>query len=262
MAKKLLFKTLIGFSGIVLLAGGFFSFPHFFGKTKKEIQINSSDSSGEKKPDSVAVTGNGEKENDESMQNVFSSIAENEKQESENLTASQNSVSQNLNNVPETGKEDDGNLRIVNKLVNWGYEKSTPGRPVDTLVIHSSADVLGSNPYSVDGIIKEFKMYEVAAHYIVDRKGVIYRLVEDNDVAYHAGASRVPDGRTGVNQFSIGIELVNTKTGNYTAKQYEALNELIKALKKKYRIKYVLGHNQIAPERKDDPWNFNWNKLK
>ena len=54
---------------------------------------------------------------------------------------------------------------------------------------------------------------------------------------------------------------MNTKTDNYTEAQYEALKNLLADLKKRYKIKYVLGHKDIAPGRKDDPWNFNMNKL-
>ncbi|KKQ28613.1 MAG: N-acetylmuramyl-L-alanine amidase, negative regulator of AmpC, AmpD, partial [Candidatus Moranbacteria bacterium GW2011_GWD1_37_17] len=52
-----------------------------------------------------------------------------------------------------------------------------------------------------------------------------------------------------------------TKKEKYTAEQYGALNEILDYLKGKYKIKYVLGHNQISPGRKDDPWNFDWNKV-
>ena len=113
----------------------------------------------------------------------------------------------------------------------------------------------------MDGLVSEYKSYGVAPHYLIDRGGSVYRLVEDKNVAYHAGESRTPDGRSGVNNFSIGIELMNTQKGNFTASQYVSINRLIGHLKEKYKIKYVLGHNQVAPGRKDDPWNFDWNKL-
>ncbi len=155
----------------------------------------------------------------------------------------------------------EGDLIIVNRLVNFGQEKRN-SRLIDTIVIHSSYNALGADPFSVSGIIKEYQEYGVAAHYLIDREGMIYQLVEDKNVAYHAGLSSVPDGRKGVNEFSLGIELVNTKTEQFTDKQYSALNSLLQSLKSKYPIKYVLGHNQIAPGRKDDPWNFQWDRLK
>jgi hypothetical protein len=152
-------------------------------------------------------------------------------------------------------------LDIKNHLVNWGFTKSN-GRTIDTIIIHSSYDALSGNPYSLEGLIKEYQQYGVAPHYLIDRQGIIYRLVEDKNMAYHAGVSLVPDGRTNVNGFSLGIEIMTTKTDSPTQEQYAALQKLIDFLKGSYKIKYVLGHNQIAEGRKDDPWNFNWEKIK
>lgn len=149
---------------------------------------------------------------------------------------------------------------IVNKLVRWGFEKSS-GRSIDTIIIHSSYDAIGSDPFDVDGLIEEYKSYGVAPHYLIDRAGKIYRLVEEKNIAYHAGTSQTPDGRSGVNAFSIGIEMMNIQKGNFTARQYVSINRIVGYLKGKYQIKYVLGHDQIAPGRKDDPWNFDWKKI-
>ena len=110
-------------------------------------------------------------------------------------------------------------------------------------------------------MLKIYKDYGVSAHYIIDRSGKVYRLVDENNIAYHAGVSQVPDGRKNVNTFSLGVEIINTKSEPPNSNQYSALNDLTKYLKKKYDLKYILGHNQIAPDRKDDPWNFNWKKI-
>jgi hypothetical protein len=152
-------------------------------------------------------------------------------------------------------------LHIINRLVNFGFEARS-ARKIDTIIIHSSYDAIGSDPFSVGGVIAEYREYGVAPHFLIDREGAIYRLVPDKDVAYHAGAGEVPDGRSGVNEFSLGIELLNTKTAKFTDKQYGALNDLLVRLKTEYGIKYVLGHDQIAPGRKNDPWNFEWNRIK
>ena len=149
---------------------------------------------------------------------------------------------------------------IKNKLVNWGFTKSSR-RKIDTIILHSSYDALGDNPYNTDGLIAEYKQYGVAPHYLIDRKGNIYRLVENKNIAWHAGKSEVPDGRKNVNEFSIGVEIMNTKTDSYTKKQYQAVQNLIDYLKKEYTIKYILGHNEIAPGRKTDPWNFDWEEI-
>lgn len=150
---------------------------------------------------------------------------------------------------------------VIQKNVSWGYQ-SASGRKIDTVIIHSSYNALGGDEYDVDKLIAEYKEYGVAPHYLIDRQGNVYQLVQDKNIAYHAGTSSVPDGRTNVNNFSLGIEMMNTKTDEYSAAQYGVLNKLISNIKTKYKIKYVLGHNQIAPGRKDDPWNFKWDKLK
>ena len=151
-------------------------------------------------------------------------------------------------------------LKIVDKLMSDGFQRSS-GRSINAIIIHSSYDALGNDPFDVAGLVKEYESYGVSAHYLVDRGGTIYRLVEEKNIAYHALVRSLPDGRTNVNELSIGIELMNTKDGNFTEKQYEALNELISHIKGKYKIKYVLVHNQIASGRKDDPWNFDWKKI-
>ena len=150
----------------------------------------------------------------------------------------------------------------ISKKISWGFA-SVPGeRKIDTIIIHSSYDALGSDPYSVEGLLKEYRVYGVAPHYLIDRDGKVYQLVADQDVAYHAGVSRISDGRENVNNFSLGIELMNKEDGEYTGKQYVGLKKLVDNLKEKYPIKYVLGHNQISSGRKTDPWNFDWNELK
>lgn len=175
--------------------------------------------------------------------------------------------------VPKTAKDDqapikkaeagknDAKINITNRLASWGFEK-TEARKIDTIVVHSSYNSLGGDEYDVEKIIAIYKDYEVAAHYIIGRNGKTYRLVADSDIAYHAGQSKMPDGRTGVNEFSIGIEMVNNKSDKMTADQYVALNSLIADLKDKYGIKYILGHSDIAPGRKDDPWGMEWGKVK
>lgn len=157
-------------------------------------------------------------------------------------------------------KESTDSLKIKDALVSWGFA-SSKGRKIDTVVLHSSYNALGGDKYDLDKLIAEYQEYGVAPHYVIDREGNIFRLVKDSNIAYHAGESQVPDGRNGVNTFSLGIELINTMEDKYTASQYQAVNDLIVFLKNKYEIKYVLGHNQIAPGRKTDPWNINWSKI-
>jgi AmpD protein len=145
-------------------------------------------------------------------------------------------------------------------LVNWGYQKANE-RQINTIIIHSSYDALHKDPYDLDGLLEEYQKYKVAPHFVIDREGGIFQLVDTAYIAYHAGESQMPDGRENINAFSIGVELMNTKEDEYTSKQYESLNKLVEFLEKKYDIQDILGHQDIAPERKTDPWNFDWAKL-
>ncbi len=131
-------------------------------------------------------------------------------------------------------------------------------RAVDVIIIHSVFNNSGGEKYDIDLIIKQFARYGVSAHYLIGRGGVIYRLVDEKNVAYHAGKSSLPDGRTAVNSCSIGIEMVCSFTEPVTEQQMEALVKLTKELQVRYKINFILRHSDIAPGRKTDPWNFEW----
>ncbi len=108
---------------------------------------------------------------------------------------------------------------------------------------------------------------KVSSHFVINQKGKIYRLVQDNQIAWHAGKSCW--GRyKNLNKNSIGIELVNKghKFGytNFNKKQLSSLIKICKNLIRKYKIKkkYIVGHSDIAPLRKIDPGEkFPWNQL-
>ncbi len=155
------------------------------------------------------------------------------------------------------------NLKIINRWVNFGFERANrKAKDIDTIVLHSSYNNQGGDKYSVDAVIGIWKEYGVAPHYLVDREGHVYHLVEEKNRAYHAGESEMKDGRTNVNDFSIGIEILNTKEDEYTDAEYQAINGLVAYLKERYPIKYVVGHDDIAPGRKTDPWNFEWKRIR
>jgi N-acetyl-anhydromuramyl-L-alanine amidase AmpD len=171
-----------------------------------------------------------------------------------------------VNPVRKAGIEartNDNPPKIIKRILNWGYETSILPRSIDTIIIHSSYDALGKNPYSLEGVLQEYKIYGVAAHYLIDRQGNIYQLVEDENIAYQAGKGKVPDGRTNVNDFSIGIELIYRKEESPDEIQYLELARLVKYLREKYNLspKNIFGHSDIAPGRKTDPWNFNWQRF-
>ena len=108
---------------------------------------------------------------------------------------------------------------------------------------------------------------KVSSHYLINRKGDVIQLVEDNKIAWHAGKSRWKKYKN-LNDISIGIELVNKghEFGyeKFSSLQVKSLIKLCNNLKKKYGIKNenFLGHSDIAPLRKKDPGEyFPWKKL-
>jgi len=109
--------------------------------------------------------------------------------------------------------------------------------------------------------------HKVSCHYLIDRKGQILKMVDDNKVAWHAGKSKWKN-YDNLNKYSIGIELVNKghEFGyeKFTILQMNNLIKLCQSLKKKYKIKNsnIVGHSDIAPLRKRDPGEqFPWKKL-
>ena len=107
------------------------------------------------------------------------------------------------------------------------------------------------------------KVAKVSCHYLISRGGKVYQMVQDQDVAWHAGKSKWGKD-INLNSKSIGIELVNKGFESFPNKQVVALIKILKTLKKKYKIKpsYILGHEDISPGRKTDPGpKFPWKIL-
>lgn len=148
-------------------------------------------------------------------------------------------------------------IEISNSLVPFGHRKTT-SRNIDVVVVHSTFNASGGEKYNKEKIISQFRRYGVAAHYLIDRDGSIYQLVADLHVAYHAGKSKLPDGSSNLNSRSIGIELMNDTIDEPTEEQYDALIKLTEALCDRFPVRFFVRHSDIAPDRKTDPWNTDW----
>ena len=120
---------------------------------------------------------------------------------------------------------------------------------IDMIVIHCVA-------HDVNGAIESFKQNKVSPHYLIDEKGRIYQLVDEDKRAWHAGKS-CWKGEDNLNHNSIGIELCSESFGQevYPFPQISALIRLCQHIKREYHIKKtrILGHSDIAPTRKADP---------
>jgi len=104
---------------------------------------------------------------------------------------------------------------------------------------------------------------EVSAHYLIDRKGGLVRLVEEAQRAWHAGAGAW-GGCSDVNSRSIGIELDNTGGHPFPEPQMAALEALLADIMRRRAIApaRIIAHSDMAPERKADPGaRFDWRRL-
>lgn len=158
------------------------------------------------------------------------------------------------------------------------------------LVIHFTA---GMSARSSIEFWKSPAAKGVSAHIVIDRDGTIFQCRPFDRTAAHAGKSTWFDpaakiSRENCNAFSIGIELANAgdsvsgsvekpfafkkypcpagailerhKNGGrvtlwekYPAPQLQACFELSKVLFERYHLDDVRGHEDIAPNRKNDP---------
>lgn len=139
---------------------------------------------------------------------------------------------------------------------------------VDTIVIHSMYAQFEQESKQLDPetCIEILDREKVSTHYTIDRDGGVWLSVAEEHRAWHAGQSSLPffeDKRSGVNDFSVGIELIGKPDSGFSSEQYQALIVLIKDISARHQIKYLLGHDQVSPGRKTDPGpNFDWQKLK
>lgn len=113
---------------------------------------------------------------------------------------------------------------------------------------------------------------EVSVHYLVTRAGIIYKLVDESDTAWHAGVVDKPSWSlySGINPnyFTIGVEHEGTGdpegTGDLTPAQYQASLWLHRLLVTAYYIPmddaHIIGHNEIDSVNRADcpgaiyPW--------
>ena len=151
---------------------------------------------------------------------------------------------------------------IKNFSPNYDRKKRTINS-IKVIVIHYTG--MQSERESIERLVNPSS--KVSTHYLINRKGRVFNLVQDRLVAWHAGKS-CWGKHNNLNKNSIGIELVNKghKFGytSFKKKQISSLIKLCKKLIKKYKIskKNIVGHSDIAPLRKIDPGEkFPWKYL-
>jgi AmpD protein len=170
--------------------------------------------------------------------------------------------------------DDQGFIENLNKIQSPNFDCRPKNTDIDLLVIHSISlppNQFGGN-YIEDffqnkldlkkhSYFKTIKELKVSSHFLIKRSGELIQFVSCNNRAWHAGESSWKH-KSNCNDFSIGIELEGTDHEPFEDNQYMKLINLIKCLCKNYPISDIVGHNQIAPQRKTDPGPlFNWNLI-
>lgn len=104
---------------------------------------------------------------------------------------------------------------------------------------------------------------EVSAHYVITPSGTLYRLVPEDQRAWHAGAGEWA-GERDINSRSLGVELVNSGEQPFSEPQMKVLEALLADMMRRWNIKphQIIAHSDMAPERKEDPGpRFDWRRL-
>jgi N-acetylmuramoyl-L-alanine amidase len=157
-------------------------------------------------------------------------------------------------------------------------------RPIDLVVLHYTgmqnaeialarltdpAPVAGKypGPWQSPDAPADAPLSRVSVHYVVDEEGRIYTLVPEEHRAWHAGAGSW-EGEGDINARSIGIEIVNGGHDfglpDFPDAQIDGVITLVGDILKRWELApaRVVGHSDVAPERKADPGEkFPWKRL-
>ena len=154
----------------------------------------------------------------------------------------------------------------LNLIRNYSINFDTPERnnkDINFVIIHYTG--MKSETAAIKKLCDSKS--KVSSHYFIKKNGKILNLIPDNYIAWHAGKSQWKK-KNFLNKNSIGIEIQNPGHSfnypNFSEKQIVALKKLLRFLMKKYKVlkKNVLGHSDIAPDRKKDPGEkFPWHRL-
>lgn len=137
-----------------------------------------------------------------------------------------------------------------------------PGATINCLVLHATVEP------TTEGTMNIFltPARRVSAHFVVGRDGRVVQMVPVERRAWHAGPS-ILDGVSSVNDYSVGIEMVNLNNGKdpYTDAQIHAVAGILRFLRSRYAIpdSRVVSHASIAlpAGRKSDPVGFDFARV-
>jgi N-acetylmuramoyl-L-alanine amidase len=148
-------------------------------------------------------------------------------------------------------------------MVGRNAELRKNGLTVNTLILHYTG--MDDAERACDWLCRQES--GVSCHYLVDERGNIVQMVDEDLRAWHAGVSSWA-GEIDINSCSIGIEIQNpghpAGLPPYPDQQIDAVIALSKDVIARHNIspRRVLAHSDIAPGRKVDPGEkFDWARL-
>lgn len=164
-----------------------------------------------------------------------------------------------------------GWLSGVRRIASPNCDARPPGAAIELLVIHNISlppGEFGGNAiaqFFTNSLDTQAHPYyaqlqgmRVSAHFLIRRDGAIIQFVPCGKRAWHAGVSSW-QGRSACNDFSLGVELEGSDFVPFSERQYAALVRLTRLLRRRYPLRAVAGHADIAPGRKTDPGPcFDW----
>ena len=129
-------------------------------------------------------------------------------------------------------------LRISNRLSPLNSKR--PLRPQTLYIVLHTTE--GEEAGSLDNVVRFGE-----THYFVSRSGSVFRIVDKSKIATHAGRS-MWQGKTTIDNYSVGIEVSGYHNREITTAQYESLRELLRQLKGLYGIadENILTHSMVA----------------
>ncbi len=169
-------------------------------------------------------------------------------------------------------------MQEVRHLPSENFNERPHNAVVDLLVIHNISlppeqfggdfvDALFCNTLNCDehSYFEQLRNLRVSAHFFINRLGEVTQYVALHQRAWHAGVSQWC-GKENCNDYSVGIELEGTDNTPYTDQQYVALNTVTQKIMQSFpaiTIDRIVGHCDIAPERKTDPGvAFDWKRFR
>ncbi|MCW7537465.1 1,6-anhydro-N-acetylmuramyl-L-alanine amidase AmpD [Aquabacterium sp. A7-Y] len=165
----------------------------------------------------------------------------------------------------------DGWLEGARAVPSPNFGPRPEGSLIDLVVIHSISlppgryggpeiEQLFTNTLDWDAhpYFQQIRGMEVSSHFVIRRDGELLQFVSCEERAWHAGRSSYR-GRENCNDYSIGVELEGLEDEPFAAAQYPCLVALLQALRARYPITHLAGHEHVAPGRKRDPGAaFDW----